>query len=262
MDSDLISTGEAARLCGVTPDAVLKWVKKGKIPAMRTKGGHFRIAKRALQTLGYCKAGGGAHAGVAVPLPPGSAAEHCWDYFRRDANMPAACKDCIVHRARIERCYEVAELGETIGHNLQFCQADCQSCSYYRARKGLPAAVLVVTNDDALTRALKAGADPARVTLAFARGGYETSMLVESFRPSALVLDSALPEVHEGRLAAAIGQDPRLRGTKLIIALHRGERMAVGQGASVMTAPFTIAKIERLLQPCQTPADAPIDSAS
>ena len=28
---------------------------------------------------------------------------------------PDACRECVVFRARIEKCYEVAELGEAIG---------------------------------------------------------------------------------------------------------------------------------------------------
>ena len=39
----MITTGEAADMCCVTPDAVLKWIKGGKIPGVRTAGGHYRI---------------------------------------------------------------------------------------------------------------------------------------------------------------------------------------------------------------------------
>ena len=48
---ELLSTGEVARLCGVTRDAVLKWIKKGKLPATQTPGGHFRIPREACQGM-------------------------------------------------------------------------------------------------------------------------------------------------------------------------------------------------------------------
>ena len=44
-----VSTGKAAELCSVTPDAVLKWIKTGKIQATRTAGGHYRISKECLK---------------------------------------------------------------------------------------------------------------------------------------------------------------------------------------------------------------------
>ena len=46
-----ISTGKAAKMLSVTPDAVLKWIKKGKIPARRTPGGHYRIPLDAVYRL-------------------------------------------------------------------------------------------------------------------------------------------------------------------------------------------------------------------
>ena len=51
MDS-LLSTGDVAKLFGVTPDAVLKWIKKGKLPATRTAGGHYRVTREACTALG------------------------------------------------------------------------------------------------------------------------------------------------------------------------------------------------------------------
>ncbi|MBK5294232.1 MAG: helix-turn-helix domain-containing protein [Acidobacteriia bacterium] len=56
MRSEGFSTGEVARLCSVNPDTVLKWIKKGRLAATRTAGGHYRIEKHDLAAL--------------VPLPP------------------------------------------------------------------------------------------------------------------------------------------------------------------------------------------------
>jgi excisionase family DNA binding protein len=38
-----LTTGEIAKYCHVTPVAVLKWIKAGKIQAYSTPGGHFRV---------------------------------------------------------------------------------------------------------------------------------------------------------------------------------------------------------------------------
>ena len=45
----MITTGKAADMCGVTPDAVLKWIKGGKITGVRTAGGHYRINPASLK---------------------------------------------------------------------------------------------------------------------------------------------------------------------------------------------------------------------
>jgi excisionase family DNA binding protein len=247
MDPHLFTTGEVAELCGVTSDAVLKWIKKGRLPAVRTSGGHFRIARRTLEAFGYVARD------VAAPLAP----LRCWEHFRRDAAPPDACKECIVYKARIEKCYEVAQLGDAIGHNRQFCRATCENCSFFRASKGLAATVLMVTSDEALVGRLTTQASGANVALRFARGGYDSSILVETFHPSVVVMDSALPEVRDGRLADSMLHDERIPGVQIVIALRKGDKAEPVPGASVMRAPFTVKKIERLVQSLCGPPAAP-----
>ena len=46
-----ISTGQTAKLLSVTPDAVLKWIKKGKPRARRTPGGHYRVWRDSVLEL-------------------------------------------------------------------------------------------------------------------------------------------------------------------------------------------------------------------
>ena len=46
-----LSTGEVARYCGVSPGAVWKWVKKGRLKAYRTPGGEYRIERGAFKAF-------------------------------------------------------------------------------------------------------------------------------------------------------------------------------------------------------------------
>jgi excisionase family DNA binding protein len=49
--ADYVTTGEAGRACGVTPGAVKKWIRQGKLRAIRTPGGHFRIPVDEVERL-------------------------------------------------------------------------------------------------------------------------------------------------------------------------------------------------------------------
>ena len=48
-DPYLLTTGQAAKLCEVVPDTILKWIRKGRLRGTRTAGGHYRINPRDLQ---------------------------------------------------------------------------------------------------------------------------------------------------------------------------------------------------------------------
>jgi excisionase family DNA binding protein len=42
---DLLTTGEVARYCAVSTNAVKKWIRQGDLPAFQTPGGHFRVRR-------------------------------------------------------------------------------------------------------------------------------------------------------------------------------------------------------------------------
>ncbi|NIM52698.1 MAG: excisionase family DNA-binding protein [Gemmatimonadales bacterium] len=248
MESDLLRTGEVARLCGVTPDAVLKWIKQGKLPATRTAGGHYRVSRKACAALGF---GGSTEDKSEGPQAP----VRCWEYFGHQGTPQEACRSCLVYLARAQHCYRLAELGERTGHRRVFCETDCRDCSFYRACHGLATTVLVITRDEALTRRLEKQTDATKVSLRFARSGYESSTLVGAFRPAVVLMDSDLPEVREGRLLDSIMHDDRVPGVKVFVAHRAGDEAVVARLAMpTIAAPITAKEIEQLADSVAHPA--------
>ncbi len=43
MENQSLTTGQAARYCCVSQATILNWIKKGKLAAYATPGGHYRI---------------------------------------------------------------------------------------------------------------------------------------------------------------------------------------------------------------------------
>jgi len=44
---DYLTTGEAAGICGVRINTIKRWIRKGRLQAVLTPGGHWRIPKQA-----------------------------------------------------------------------------------------------------------------------------------------------------------------------------------------------------------------------
>jgi excisionase family DNA binding protein len=253
--SPLLTTGQVARLCGVTPDAVLKWVKKGRLAASRTPGGHYRVCQASLESLGLIRSQ--AEESSAEASACRRPALHCWEYFTPQGGQSNACRECLVYRARIEKCYEVAGLGETIGHSRRFCKTKCQDCPFFRASQGLATAVLVITEDEEFARKLADQADAERLWFRFAKSAYESSALIEAFRPGVVLIDSALPEARDQRIAHSILNDERIPGARVVLALREGDQAAAA-GPRVSTLPFpcTAKRIEGLVMSLARPADS------
>jgi CheY-like chemotaxis protein len=121
--------------------------------------------------------------------------------------------------------------------------------------------MLVITRDEALTRRLANQTDASKVTLRFARSGYESSTVIAAFHPAVIVMDSDLPEVRQGPLAESIMQDERLAGAKVFVACREGDKVTVNQLATpTIAAPFTAKQIEQLAESlADTRGSAPRD---
>jgi len=217
--SQWLTTGQAARFCSVKADTVLKWIKKGRLPAIRTVGGHYRVERRSLEGM-VSRAG-------PVQLPALASAEprrqplRCWEYLSEGGALREECRKCIVYQARVSWCFQLAGMQAEIGHARSFCGTSCQECTYYRRVKGLSTHVLVVTCDQELIGQL-AEEDNEGITLRFARNTYEASAVISEFRPAFVVLDQDLMAAHP-ELVEYLARDPRIPGAKIILGVSRGQ---------------------------------------
>ncbi len=246
---DLLSTGEVARICGVSRDAVLKWIKSGKLPATQTPGGHYRVPRSVCEGLSL---------EAEDPRPPSAQQQpegldvgntRCWEYFGGSEAPREACESCLVYLARAQNCFRLAELGKESGHRLHFCRNDCRTCAYYRACQGLAAEVLVVSRDQTLTHRLEMQADAEKVSFRFARSGYESSAIVSSFSPVLIILDAQLAEVESGQLPQTVLGDSRIPATRVVVACGKDQEEAF-RDLPVLTLPrlFTPRDVEELVE--------------
>lgn len=117
-----LTTGEAAAIFDVDPDTVLRWIKSGEIPAIRTPGGHYRINRNVFLTKM-----------IKEKNDTRSTLSYCWEYYSESGIMREACKECIVYKSRASRCYELSNLPAPIGHAKLFCSESCKDCQYFKS---------------------------------------------------------------------------------------------------------------------------------
>ena len=192
MERDFFSTGQAARLCSVTSDTVLRWIKSGRLRGLRTGGGHYRIPKTELER----------HLGLQARR------QSCWEYHRRGTELTQACRQCIVYRARAQRCWELAQPGVAVGHTHAFRITTCEKCDYFLLQRGRVAHVLVFSEDPELAARLKEPPATGDLEMEVADCEYKLSTLIESFRPEFVIIDGAIGAVRVRKTATALLRDP------------------------------------------------------
>jgi len=212
--SEFLTTGEAAKFCSVTPDTVLKWIKKGRLNAVRTAGGHYRIQRRNIEPLVAPSHPAESH----LQQPPASHAHcpGCWEYLGECGAVRDNCRDCVVYQVRAARCFKMAGMEVDIGHVRQFCRGDCEDCVYYRRVNGLAANVLVITSDDELVDRL-VGEEDKSIRLRFARNPYEASAAICDFRPAFAAIDMECVQTGGQTLVDSLAADPRIPGLRVIL---------------------------------------------
>ena len=208
----LLSTWQAAELCSVTPDTVLKWIKSGKIPASRTPGGHFRLDPYKLPISTPSEE---IQTQIQKPKMP---FQYCWEFKSKAGNLQEGCLGCVIYRSRTKRCYELSHLPEEAGHAKLYCSATCDDCDYYSIVKGQRVNVLVVSDRSSLRAILEGEIKKVNYNLTFTNCEYHCSMVVESYRPDYVVLDCKLGVQRSREFARNIAQDPRIPFVRIILA--------------------------------------------
>ncbi|MFY9725306.1 MAG: helix-turn-helix domain-containing protein [Bryobacteraceae bacterium] len=216
MSSPLLTTGKAARLCSVKPDTVLKWIKKGVLPATRTVGGHYRVEERdLLRVLSQDDGSESRTEETALCSRP----MRCWEYMNNGPGVE--CQSCVVYKTHATWCFRMVGVVKGAGHGKRFCPGLCQECPYYRRVHGLPTNVLVISQDESLIQEL-AKRENASVAFRFARRGYDASAIITVFRPAFVIFDQAILESLGIALLEALASDPRTLGTRILIAVRKG----------------------------------------
>lgn len=231
-ESQHLTTGEVAKLCSVKADTVLKWIKKGRLAATRTAGGHHRIDRREVSALME-------HRDGAVVPPCSRRPLRCWEYLSEGGVVREACKACAAYRVRAAWCFEMLNLPDGAGHARQFCNTSCTDCVYFQRIKGSVTKVMVVSRDREMVRRLDAEQSDC-LSLRFARNGYEASALVESFQPAFVIVDAELAGGECDELVSCLSHDARVPGLKVFLAAPCDyERALPGNGVTcVLIKPF------------------------
>ena len=217
MLKELLSTGEVASLCSVTPDAVLKWVKTGKISAIKTPGGHFRIPRSAIPKDIV------QQTSLTSQTNQLRAFQYCWEFNTRSQLIPQDCRKCVVYRTKARRCYLMSSFPVEVGHVKKYCTESCDDCNYYKQIRNQIYNMLIVTQRVELQTTLKKESYDRNLNLKFADSEYVCSMIIAEFRPDYVVIDAAVGEEQSYTIARHLIDDPRLPTVKLILAVENQE---------------------------------------
>ncbi|MCJ7628528.1 MAG: excisionase family DNA-binding protein [Longimicrobiales bacterium] len=223
----LLTTGQAAKLCAVTPDTVLKWIKKGRLSATRTAGGHFRVALPDLEPFMAGFGQKGFNPAIRAPLSSSPSQDGtkedyegvpCWEFLSDRGELREACRQCVVYRVRATRCFLMAGIDTDVGHAHQFCEGSCEDCVYFQRIQGKSTQVLFISSDEELVNRIDWFGDDS-TTLRFARNGYEASALIQDFRPEIAIIDvEGLPDQGLG-LLDSISADARIPHVRVILVI-------------------------------------------
>lgn len=215
IDSKLLSTGQAAKLCSVTSDTILKWIKKGRLQATRTAGGHYRIHPQDLNA--------GAPQEAEDQPSARKSYEYCWEYNNKGGTLTEECTDCIVYRTRAYRCFEVIKLAAEVGHAKYFCRQSCEECEYFNQVHRGRTNVLVVSDNEMLNASLRRDAEGRPLNMEFANCEYACSAMVETFRPDYAVIDCSMGADRSREFASNLLADSRIPFVRVILAAPQGE---------------------------------------
>lgn len=231
MQRKLLTTGQAAEQCSVTRDAVLKWIKSGRLKARRTAGGHYRVDPEDLERLDLSATEG--------------ADRFCWELRSEGGEIAEACRDCLAYRAKAKRCFELAAHDREAVRRTELCPVACEDCGYFRLVQGKSTKVAVLTPDPILAAKLtraKAGPD---LDVLISRSEYSLSAALEEFRPDFVVIDTVIGRDRALELGTELSEDGRLPFIRLLFASAGDDvpEFCDGRIFAHIERPFTLANV-------------------
>jgi excisionase family DNA binding protein len=236
---DYVSTGQVAKMLSVTSDTVVKWVRKGKLRAMKTAGGHYRIPRDSVLALlpGVDDFGRNNDKRPLVP---------CWECNAAAGKIRENCRTCPVFRAKGGKCYEVGKILKEKRQGATCCPTDCEECSYYKEQRQRTVNVLVFTDNESLLKE----SDSSRIRLQFSRCEYDCSLVVDSFRPEYVIVDCSKDLDQCEELCQHLANDPRIPGVEIILAMPPGSKTEtrLRGGVAIIDQPFGISEVEKLVE--------------
>ena len=244
MAKDLLTTGQVADILSVTPDTVLKWIKAGKIPAIRTFGGHYRIAKENIEALAsktnlvnkHHYARGSIH--------------FCWEHYSNSGEITENCQECIVYKSKAKRCYEMSHLSKELGHQKLFCDENCEDCDYYQLVHGQPINILVISDDESLLKNPAQDINVSPFNIKVTQCEYECAAMVEKFRPDYAVIDCGfgLERAHE--MTRLLFEDPRIPFIRILLASDTDDfpEKCDKEVFATIKKPFTLEQLRKCIE--------------
>jgi len=131
MAGKYFSTNDIARMCSVTRQTVINWIKRGKLKAVSTPGGHRRVPRQQLLEFFLEK---GMDTALVWQFEEERRKEipYCWEYFgmgftRRWSDHD--CGKCLVKQVRALRCYLLRGLSAPAPEE---CHVSCEQCLYMK----------------------------------------------------------------------------------------------------------------------------------
>ncbi|NQT35479.1 excisionase family DNA-binding protein [bacterium] len=251
--NEYLTTGQAATLCSVTSDAVLKWIKAGKLPANRTPGGHYRIRRNDILSILSSERTSSSDKRRSRSF------QYCWEYNSKTGEINQDCLQCLVFQAKAYRCYEMRHL--PTGHARSFCAISCEECDYYTMVQQQRPNILFVTNQDSLRESLKEGAKDADFNIRFTDCEYSCSMLVESYRPDYISIDCSLGRKRAMDFANQLIVDPRIPFIRVILVgdKHEFPNECDKEVFAFIERPIKIDVLQRLIKTLSRSSNSNVD---
>ncbi len=125
------TTNDIARMCCVTRQTVINWIKGGKLKAVLTPGGHRRVSREDLLEFFRGK-NLDPEAVLSFEEERRKEVPYCWEYFvtgftSRWSNHD--CENCLVKQVRALRCYLLRGYLATAEEP---CRTTCEQCAYMK----------------------------------------------------------------------------------------------------------------------------------